>query len=133
MSSDNTPNSNGDTTHQNNFDEDISSEEKENELILSIMAYLGPFVIVPYAFSKQPTVVFHAKQGTVLIGCYLILMILATFINSLLGDIFNVLLFNSIHIMYILLAGFGIRNVLNKKQLVLPLIGKYHTVLSFNK
>ena len=112
---------------------EVTQEEKENELVLSILAYLGPLVVVSYTFSKQPSVQFHAKQGTVLLGCYFLLMIGMSIINSLSGGIFSILLFNSVNLAYIIFAAFGIKNAIHKKTVSLPVIGKYHTFLSFNK
>ena len=127
------PNNVHDELKSDSITEEVTQEEKENELVLSILAYVGPLVVVSYAFSKQTTVLFHVKQGTVLLGFYFVLMILMTIVNNLLGGIFGTLLFTSTNLAYLLFAGFGIRNAIHKKTLPLPVIGKYHTFLSFNK
>lgn len=102
-----------------------SSFEFNETTIMAALSYFGPLVIIPYLTKKEdPFVLFHIKQGVVLLVPYLISWVLGNFMYMMfigpLGSILSILNF-----VLIVLSIFGIINALKKKEKELPLVGKY--------
>ncbi len=95
---------------------------QDNTTLMSILAYIGILVLVPYFTAKEnPVVKFHIRQG-------LVLLVIegAVFVGGeiMWGHILSPI-FAIINLGALVLSIIGIVNVLNKKQEELPLIGKY--------
>lgn len=114
-------NNNKNTTHEQPL-----SEKKENRVLMSILAYLGPLVIISYIVSKDdPFVKFHIKQGLVLFIIEIIIWVLGPFLLSLW------VLFRVINFIIFILTIIGIVNVINKKEKNLPIVGDLSRHFSF--
>ncbi len=92
----------------------------DNNLLMSILAYLGPFVIVSYIVAREnPTVKFHIKQGLVLftieVGVWLLRMVL-----PMLWPILSL-----INLATLVLSIVGIVRAVKGKEKELPFVGKY--------
>lgn len=95
---------------------------QDNTVLMSVLAYIGILVLIPYFTAKEnPVVKFHIRQG-------LVLLVIegAVFVGSeiMWGHILSPI-FALINIGALVLSIIGIVNVLNKKQVELPLIGQY--------
>lgn len=93
--------------------------------IMAALSYFGPLVIIPYLTKKEnPFVLFHIKQGLVLLVPYVALWALSNFMYMILigplGSILGIL-----NIALIILSIIGIINAVQKKEKSLPLVGKY--------
>lgn len=89
-----------------------------NNTLMSILAYLGPLLIISWATSKDnETVKFHIRQGLVLIAIEVILWLLSRMFWS-----FHMIT-SILELGVFILAIIGIINVVNKKQVELPLVG----------
>lgn len=92
----------------------------DNNALMGILSYLGPLVIVPFLTAKdQPFVKFHVKQGLVLAVIEIGMWVIGSMIWMLAP------LFMIINIGVIVLSIVGILNVLNKKEVPLPLVGDF--------
>ena len=93
----------------------------KNDTLMGVLCYLGPLVIIPYMTAKEnPFVKFHVKQGIVLFGIELAIYVLGSmFIMSGLFALFSLLNLGAL-----VLTIIGIINVVGKKEVPLPLIGK---------
>jgi uncharacterized membrane protein len=94
----------------------------DNTTLMSVLAYIGILVLIPYLMAKEnPVVKFHIKQGLVLL-----VIEMAVFVGSeimwghLLAPVFMI-----INLATLVLSIIGIMNVLQKKQTELPLVGVY--------
>ena len=99
-----------------------TQEPVDNTTLMSILAYIGILVLIPYFTAKEnPIVKFHVRQGLVLLVPEILLWIASEMLwSSLLSPIFTLL-----NLGLLVLSVIGIINVLNKKQVPLPLIGQY--------
>lgn len=103
--------------------EEVTQEEekKEDEKDLTaILSYIGILFLVPLLVSKDNAFVqFHAKQGLVLFLAEIATVLIAwiPFLGWFVGMI--------CWIMWVVLAIKGILNVVNGKQVPLPIIGKF--------
>ncbi len=100
----------------------VAETPQDNTTLMSILAYIGILVLIPYFTAKEnPVVKFHIRQG-------LVLLVIegAVFIGGeiMWGHILSPI-FALINIATLILSIIGIINVLNKKQVELPLIGQY--------
>ncbi len=100
----------------------VAEVAQDNTTLMSILAYIGILVLIPYFTAKEnPVVKFHIRQG-------LVLLVIegAVFIGGeiMWGHILSPI-FALINIGTLVLSIIGIVNVLNKKQENLPLIGQY--------
>ncbi len=92
----------------------------DNTMIMSVLAYIGPLVIISYIAEKNnPVVKFHIKQGVVLFGAEIIVGIVASILWQLyyVWDLVNLLLF--------ILSIIGIINAVQNKQKELPVISSF--------
>lgn len=99
-----------------------TQEPVDNTTLMSILAYIGILVLIPYFTAKEnPIVKFHVRQGLVLLVPEILLWIASEMLwSSLLSPIFTLL-----NLGLLVLSVIGIINVLHKKQVPLPLIGQY--------
>ena len=109
---------------------EFDSADIEKNRLLSLFAYLGPFILIPFLAAKDSKFAhYHVKQGLVLFIAALILGI----VDSLLGGIF--LLGTIIHIVCVILglailalAILGIYYAVTGKAKDLPLISKVNLI-----
>ena len=98
----------------------------DNKKVMSILAYIGPLVIVSFIIAKEdPHVKFHIKQGGVLFA----IEILAW----LLGMIFFVLapLLLIVNLATLVLSIVGIVHAVNGAEKELPIVGPYARYIKF--
>lgn len=92
----------------------------DNTKIMSVLAYIGPLVIVSYITAKDnPTVKFHIKQGLVLLVAEVALWV----IGSMLFVLWP--LIGLVNFALVVLAIIGILNAVNGKEKPLPILGKF--------
>ena len=97
-----------------------SSFELSETTIMAALSYFGPLVLIPFLVKKDNTfVLFHIKQGIVLLVPYIVLWVLGGFVYLLAPLIMvaqlGLLVFSII----------GIINAVQKKEKELPYIGQY--------
>ncbi|QQR64585.1 hypothetical protein IPH92_03420 [Candidatus Kaiserbacteria bacterium] len=93
---------------------------QDNTVLMSVLAYIGILVLIPYFTAKEnPVVKFHIKQGLVLVVIEVALWVA----GSMLYMLAPVLMLANLATL--VLSIIGIVNVLNKKQVELPLVGQY--------
>lgn len=94
----------------------------DNTTLMGILAYLGPLVIIPFLTAKdQPFVKFHIKQGLILF----VIEILLYIIGGVIMSIFFWQIINLLNLGIIILSIVGIVNVVQKKEVELPLVGQF--------
>lgn len=92
----------------------------QKNMVMGILAYLGPFVIVSYLTLKEDLFVkFHIKQGLVL----LIIEVTMWFLGMVFWPLWIFL--NLINFVVLVLAIIGIINVTQGKEKKLLLVGDY--------
>lgn len=110
--------SQGDTKH--------GKDHTEKELVLALLAYLGPLIIASYMLGKDmPFVAFHVRQGALLFIAAIASWLLGMFIWPLypILSIFNLGI--------LVLAIIGIVHVVQGKERELPLIGHWGKAIQF--
>jgi uncharacterized membrane protein len=91
-----------------------------NDTLLSVLSYIGPLVIVSYIMPKKsPTVIFHVKQGVVL----LVIEIAVWFIGMLVWMLWPLL--QIVNVATLVLSIIGIVNAVGGKMKELPLVGRW--------
>ncbi|OHA01498.1 MAG: hypothetical protein A3C12_01855 [Candidatus Sungbacteria bacterium RIFCSPHIGHO2_02_FULL_49_20] len=91
-----------------------------NNVVMSVLAYIGPLVAVSYFVAKDnPFVKFHIKQGLVLF----VIEVAVWFVGTMLWQLW--MLFNLINLATLILAIIGIINVTQGKEKELPIVGGY--------
>ena len=109
--------------------EEVAQKEEKKEKgkdLIAILSYIGILFLVPLLASKDNAFAqFHAKQGLVLfiaeIATYLVIWI--PFIGWFIGMIAWVI--------WLILSIIGIMNVVNGKEVPLPVIGKFAKKFKF--
>jgi uncharacterized membrane protein len=88
-----------------------------NSTVMAVLAYIGPLVIVPFLMEKKDEFVkFHTKQGLVLFGLEIVIMILGRMMFLwMLGGLLN--------LAAIILSIIGIINVVQGQKKELPVVG----------
>lgn len=88
-----------------------------NTTVMGVLAYIGPLVIIPFLMEKKDEFVkFHTKQGIVLFGLELVIMVLGSMMYLfMLGILFN--------LATLVLSIIGIVNVVQGQKKELPVIG----------
>lgn len=88
-----------------------------NTTVMGVLAYIGPLVIIPFLMEKKDEFVkFHTKQGIVLFGLELVIMVLGSMMYLfMLGTLFN--------LATLVLSIIGIVNVVQGQKKELPVIG----------
>ena len=142
---DTTPNNNTTTpvvyeeTAKNNIPENSEEKDIENNKLISVLAYLGLFVLIPiFAAKDSPFARFHSNQGLVLLLAgviltfiypvfYLFFLVSLMFTGARISGMIFVLItaifLILIAVMFILTI-LGIVNALTGKKKPLPLIGR---------
>ena len=107
------------------FNEDL-------RLPLSIIAYIGPLVIVSYITGKQDAFVhYHTKQGSVLFGVFIVTYLLGSLMGGLMLSTFIVWqLITLIQLGILVFAIIGIVHAVQEKKKPLPIIGSWAEKLS---
>ncbi len=104
----------------NTSTEPTSSFEFNEVTVMAALSYFGPLVIIPFLTKKDnPFVLFHIKQGLVLLVPYLALWVIGGFM-FMLAPVLSI-----IELALVILSIFGIVNALQKKEKGLPIVGKY--------
>lgn len=99
---------------------DDSSFDFSKTSIIASLSYVGPLVVVPYLTEKEnPFVMFHIKQGIVLLVLNLGLWVLEGFMHFLWP------LLQLVNFALLVLAIVGIVHALQKKEKELPLVGSF--------
>lgn len=94
----------------------------DNSTLMGILSYLGPLVFIPLITEKENAFVrFHVRQGLVLFVIEAALWVL----GSMLFIHFLWPLVSIINLACLILSIIGILNVINKKQVALPLVGQF--------
>lgn len=89
-------------------------------MLMGILAYLGPLVIVSYITAKdKPFVKFHIKQGLVL----LVIEVAVWIVGMMMWQLWMIL--NLINVAALVFTVLGIVNVVQGKEKELPLIGGF--------
>lgn len=97
-----------------------STPQGDNTLLMGILAYLFILVLIPLLVAKDNAFVqFHVRQGLVLTIIEVIVM-LAVSMVPLLFPIAQI-----VNLGLLVLAILGIVNVVQKKEVELPLVGQY--------
>ncbi len=108
----------------NTSTEPTSNIEFNEVTIMAALSYFGPLVIIPYLTKKDnPFVLFHIKQGLVLLVPYLALWVIGNYMYMVLGPLGSIL--SLINLALVVLSIFGIVNAVQKKEKALPIVGKY--------
>ena len=86
--------------------------------LMAVLSYLGILVFIPFFTSKDdPYVKFHVKQGLVLFGIEVVLMLLSHMAYSLWA------IFQLINLAVLVLAIIGIIHAIKGHEKELPLVG----------
>lgn len=92
----------------------------DKNIVMGVLAYLGPLVIVSYIVAKNdPFVKFHIKQGLVL----LVIEAAVWVLGMSLWQLWMIL--NIVNLGVIVLAVLGIVNAVQGKEQELPLVGQF--------
>ncbi len=104
---------------------DFTAGSGNNNTVMGVLAYIGPLVIVPYLTNKNNDFVkFHTKQGLVLFGLEIIIMVLGNMMYLwMLGSLLN--------LATLVLSIIGIVNVVQGEKKELPVIGSWASSLKF--
>jgi uncharacterized membrane protein len=104
--------------------EPASNVEFNETTIMAALSYFGPLVIIPYLTKKEnPFVIFHIKQGLVLLVPYLVLWVIGNYMYMMLGPLSSIL--GLLNLAIVVLSIIGIVNAVQKKEKPLPLVGQY--------
>jgi uncharacterized membrane protein len=94
----------------------------DNTTLMSVLAYIGILVLVPlFTARENPVVKFHIKQGLVLCVIEAGVWAVGEFLHM--GILYPIL--GIINLAMLVLSIIGIVNVLNKKQVELPVVGQF--------
>ena len=100
--------------------------QMSQKTVMSILAYIGPLVIVSYLTSKEdPVVKFHIKQGLVL----LVIEVAAWFLGMVFWPLW--ILFNLVNLATLILSIVGIVNAAKGQEKKLPWVGEYAKYFTF--
>ncbi len=104
-----------------------------DEVLYGILSYLGILVLIPYFTQKNNSaVMFHAKQGMVLLISWVVLFMVSIIIGfipviGLIWALFSWVLYVIIGIISII----GIINVVQGQQKYVPIFGKFSEKINF--
>jgi uncharacterized membrane protein len=97
---------------------------EQKNVLMGILAYLGPLVIVSYIVAREdPFVKFHIKQGLVLFVIEVGLWILSGFFWMLFYQFW--MIWQIVNIALFILAILGIVNAVQGNEKELPLVGSF--------
>jgi uncharacterized membrane protein len=98
----------------------VPATEGNNSTLMGILAYIGILVLIPLIMEKHdPFVRYHVKQGLVLFVIEAALWVIGSMVYGLW------VLISLINLGAVVLSIIGIINVVNKKQVALPLVGQF--------
>jgi uncharacterized membrane protein len=98
-----------------------TSATEDNDTLMGILSYLGPLVIIPLLTAKdRPFVQYHARQGSVLFGLELVLYVVT---SMLMFGLMLLPLISLLQLGALIFTILGIVNVVQKRQVPLPIIG----------
>ncbi len=93
----------------------------DNKTLMSVLAYIGPLVLIPFLTSKEdPFVKFHIKQGLVLLVIEIAVMVIGNMLMWFLYPVIGI-----INIALLILSIFGIVNAIQGKEKDVPLVGQF--------
>ncbi len=93
----------------------------DNTTLMSALAYIGILVLVPlFTARENPVVKFHIKQGLVL--C---VIEAGVWVAGMTMHMYAFGILSLINLAALVLSIIGIINVLNKKQVELPVVGQF--------
>ncbi len=117
-------------TNTADITETLDPNDIQNNKVMAILAYLSWLVLIPLFAAKDSAFArFHVKQGLLLAICEIIVAVVFTILNTILGQIFIVWVILAI-IQWIINIGFfvlsimGIINAAQGKAKELPIVGK---------
>lgn len=88
-----------------------------NSTVMGVLSYIGPLVLVPFLMEKKDEFVkFHTKQGLVLFGIEILVVILGSMM-------FMSALQTLLHLAALVLSIIGVVNVVQGQKKELPVIG----------
>ncbi len=112
--------------NQNQNSSRPSQNASSNNMLLGILAYLGPLVIISYLLGKDNDFVkFHVKQGLIVFGIEVIGWLLTDMMYSF------YMFGNILHLATLILSIIGIINVVQNNKKELPLVGGLVKNLNF--
>lgn len=98
----------------------MDTPSPSNTKLMSILAYIGPLIIVSYLVAKDnPSVKFHIKQGGVLFVVEIAVYALSLVFSFLFP------LWALVNLATLVLSIIGIVNAANGKEKELPVVGSY--------
>lgn len=114
-------------SEQKNTENSTNNTKIETNVLMGVLAYLGPLVIVSYLVAKDdPFVKFHIKQGLVL----LVIQVLAwVLMGSMMWSYW--MLFKLVKLALLVFSVLGIVNVVQKKEKELPFVGGLASYFKF--
>lgn len=93
----------------------------EQKTLLAVLSYIGPFIIISYAFGNDnPFVKYHIKQGLVLIIIDVVVWVLGMFFTYHFWPLYQLL-----NLVVFVLAIIGIINAAQGKEKELPFVGQF--------
>jgi uncharacterized membrane protein len=91
-----------------------------NNMLMGILSYIGVLVLIPFLMEKHdPFVRFHVKQGLVLA----VIGVAMWVVGNMLWIIWPLVMI--VNVGLLVLSIMGIINVVNKRQVALPLVGHF--------
>lgn len=113
----NQTNNNGAQSNSDHKDPVMDFTKGNNSTVMAILAYIGPLVLVPFLMNKENEFVkFHTKQGLVLFGLEIIIMIISRMsIVWILSPVLN--------LATLILSIIGVVYVAQGQKKALPVIG----------
>ncbi len=102
---------------QNHSDPVLDFTKGNNSTVMGVLAYIGPLVLIPFLVEKKDEFVkFHTKQGLVLFGIEIVIMVVSRMM-------FLWMLSPLLNLAALVLSVIGIINVVQKQKKELPLVG----------
>lgn len=112
--------------HEHTQKDSPVSDHTQHQLLMALLSYMGPLVIVSYAFAKNDSfVAFHIRQGLLLLIAEVASWMLAVFIWPLAP------LLQLINLVILIFAIIGIVNVVQGKERELPVVGSWGKAIQF--
>jgi uncharacterized membrane protein len=97
----------------------ITTEAHKN-ILMAVLAYIGPLVIVSYITAKDdPFVKFHIKQGLVLV----VIEVAIWFLRMFFWQLWTI--WSIVDLAVLILAIIGIINAAHGKEVGLPVVGDF--------
>ncbi len=102
----------------------------QTNILMGVLAYLGPLVIVSYLVAKDDHFVkFHIKQGLVVFCIEVLVWILSSMFYWHVSGMY--MLIQLLNLATLILSIIGIVNVVQKKEKELPLVGGFASYFTF--